>query len=318
VSTLVEHFNGLLRARLVARGRRAALIGQNVSTGSCLSGLTRGFDKVPGCAVLNTPNCENVLVGAGIGLMLGGVDGIVALKQQDFLLLGLDHLVNTLNALRHRAPEASLAVLSIAVDNGWEGPQSCLVDPDDFCSFARIPGYCVSNAADAALVAERHFFAPGAKLVTVSQRMFRKAVDPAAPVATLDAAGDWLRHREGQDATIVACGFAQPEAMALSDALATQGVRAGVLQRVNAAARDLRPALDAAAASGRLVVVDDSKAVNRASLHLVAAARRDLPGTRVIEIVRDAWNDELSAPTGDALAVEFDRVARELGAGDAG
>ncbi|MCM0018637.1 MAG: hypothetical protein NBV67_01450 [Tagaea sp.] len=318
MSTLVEHFNGLLRARLTARGRRAALIGQNVSTGSCLSGLTRGFDKVPGCSVLNTPNCENVLVGAGIGLMLGGVDAIVALKQQDFLLLGLDHLVNTLNALRHRAPQASLAVLSIAVDNGWEGPQSCLVDPDDFCSFARIPGYCVSNAHDAALVAERHFFAPGAKLVTVSQRQFRKPIDPATSVATLDAAGDWLRHRDGPDATIVACGFALPEAIELADSLAARGMRASVLQRVNAAARDMGPALREAARAGRLVVVDDSKAVNRASLHLVAAARRDLPGGRVIEVARDAWNDELSAPTGDALAVEFDRVARELGAGGAG
>lgn len=308
--SLVEHFNGLLRARLAARGTRAALIGQNVSTGSCLSGLTRGFDKVPGCTVLNTPNCENVLVGAGIGLMLGGVDGIVALKQQDFLLLGLDHLVNTLNALRHRAPAAPLAVLSIAVDNGWEGPQSCLVDPDDFCSFARIPGYCVSNAADASLVAERHFFAPGAKLVTVSQRLFRKPVDPKAPAETLDPAGDWLRHRDGPDGAIVACGFAWPEAMALADALAARGLNASVLQRVNAAARDMGPALRAASRGGRLVVVDDSKAVNRASLHLTAAARAS--GIKVIEVVRDPWRDELSAPTADALAVDAEAVARAL------
>lgn len=318
MTTLVEHFNALLRARAQANATRTVLIGQNVSTGSCLSGLTRGFDEIANCAVFNTPNCENVLAGAGIGLTLGGADAIVALKQQDFLLLGLDHLVHTVNALRHRPAARALAVLSIAVDNGWEGPQSCLVDPDDFCSLARLPGYCVSNAHDAALVADRHFFAPGVKLVTVSQRLFRKPVDPAAPCAIADAAGDWLRHRDGAAATIVACGFAQPEAMALAENLAARGLQCEVLQRVNVVSRDLAPVLDAAARGAKIVILDDTKSVNRASLHLAAAVRRETPGATLLEIARDPWRDELSAPIGDALAVDADAVARALGLAGAG
>ena len=45
------------------------VFGQNVSTGSCLGGLTRNFNNINSCSVLNTPNTENTLVGIGFGLI---------------------------------------------------------------------------------------------------------------------------------------------------------------------------------------------------------------------------------------------------------
>ena len=60
------------------------VFGQNVSTGSCLGGLTRNFNNINSCSVLNTPNTENTLVGIGFGLMLGGTPSAFFMKQQDF------------------------------------------------------------------------------------------------------------------------------------------------------------------------------------------------------------------------------------------
>ncbi|MFN7193542.1 MAG: transketolase C-terminal domain-containing protein, partial [Rhodospirillales bacterium] len=145
----------------------------------------------------------------------------------------------------------------------------------------------------------------------------RTQVDPAGSVRVVDAAGDWLGHRDGADATIVACGFALPEAMALATALEARGLRAGVLQRVNVSARDCAPAVAAAARTGRVAIVDDTKSVIRASLHVTAALRRDVPGIRLVEIVRDPWRDELSAPVADSLPIDAAALARAWGLDDA-
>ena len=62
------------------------------------------FDRTA-ATIINTPNLENTLVGTGFGLMLSGLQAAFFMKQQDFLLLGVDHLVNTYNsdpAPRHR------------------------------------------------------------------------------------------------------------------------------------------------------------------------------------------------------------------------
>ena len=62
------------------------IFGQNVSAGSCLSGLTRGLKSAQGLQMINTPNCENAMVGFGFGMMLRGVDSMFIVKQHDFLL----------------------------------------------------------------------------------------------------------------------------------------------------------------------------------------------------------------------------------------
>ena len=60
--------------------------------------------------VLNTPNVENTLVGFGFGMMLNGVNSVFFMKQFDFLLLGMDQLVNTYNVIRQNEPKASFTI----------------------------------------------------------------------------------------------------------------------------------------------------------------------------------------------------------------
>ena len=105
---LVEYVNLTIR-ELVKEKENIVLYGQNINAGSCLSGLTRRFAENTRGLTLNTPNAENTLVGVGFGLMLKGVNSIFFMKQLDFLLLGLDHVVNTYNIIRQIKSNAHLA-----------------------------------------------------------------------------------------------------------------------------------------------------------------------------------------------------------------
>ena len=76
----IQYINSLIQSQVAMR-KHLVMFGQNVSAGSCISGLTRGLKAGEGSRVLNTPNCENTLVGTGFGLMLNGVSSIFFMKQ---------------------------------------------------------------------------------------------------------------------------------------------------------------------------------------------------------------------------------------------
>ena len=77
----------------------AIIFGQNITTGSRISGLTNKIETIKGAEVFNTQNSEASLIGFGFGLMISNVSSVYFAKQLDFIILGLDHIVNTLNSV---------------------------------------------------------------------------------------------------------------------------------------------------------------------------------------------------------------------------
>ena len=69
------------------------------------------------------------------GLMLNNVSSVFFMKQLDFLLLGIDHLVNTYNIIRSvkKYLKSSFTIMPIIVDNGFQGPQSSFNNFGDIC-----------------------------------------------------------------------------------------------------------------------------------------------------------------------------------------
>ena len=94
----VQFVNSLIK-NIIEKKKNLVLYGQNINAASCLSGLTRGLGDINSGLTINTPNSENTLVGVGFGLMLNNTSSIFFMKQMDFLLLGIDHLVNTYNII---------------------------------------------------------------------------------------------------------------------------------------------------------------------------------------------------------------------------
>jgi len=300
--TYISHLNTLIRAKVSATPRLVAY-GQNITAGSCLSGLTRGLEPGPGGRVINTPNVENTLVGAGFGMALRGVDSIYFMKQQDFLLLGLDHLVNTWNIIRRMEARASFTVVAVIVDSGFEGPQSSLNNFNDFCSMSHMPGYVISNARDAELVIGRHLVAPGCRMIGLSQRLFGTPKLAADLTAETDTDGDILRYAKGPAATIVACNLAFPQALATWGHFRDEGLAASLFSVPAMLPRSWDFILADVARSGHLVVIDDSKSENRNSDRLMLEAYKSVRSVRITSLSRD-FDPAMLSPNRDALDVD--------------
>lgn len=165
----------------ISRFPRVVVYGQNVNAGSKLGGLGKGLAETSSAVVINTTNTENSLVGMGMGMMLRGQPSVLLLKQEDFLILGMDQLVNTWNALRVKdeATFVPFVIGVIVVDSGWEGPQSGLNATSELASLARIPWVTPTGLQDLA-PAMRYVFQGGPRMLAVSQRLFKRdMVEPS-------------------------------------------------------------------------------------------------------------------------------------------
>lgn len=294
-----------------ARTENAVVFGQNVSAGSCLSGLTRGIDQT-GATVINTPNLENTLVGTGFGLMMSGVPGAFFMKQQDFLLLGVDHLVNTYNLIRRQDTGAgSFTIVQIVVDSGYEGPQSALNNLPDLCSLARIDGYAVGNAHDADALIDAELFAPGFRILSVSQRLFRREMP--AWTGDVDPLGDGtlIRYATGGDVTIVSLNFAYEQGAALFQACQGYGLSASFFSSNALGESDWSAVIGDAARTGRLVILDDTKSL-RSPGHILALEARAAGISEVVH-QRRPLDDTQFAPTADRFEIDAANIIETLG-----
>ncbi|MBN2141057.1 MAG: hypothetical protein JW718_08630 [Desulfovibrionaceae bacterium] len=306
----VQHLNACFRSAAAARKPFVAY-GQNIAAGSCVSGLTRGVAAGLDQVALNTPNAENTLVGVGFGLMLGGVSSAYFLKQQDFLLLGLDQIVNTYNYVRQSRPTASYSIVTVVVDSGYEGIQSSLNNFHDFCSFARVQGYCLTNRQDSELLIPRLFKEPGFRIIGVSQRLFRTEVLDFEAGAEACLGGEFFRYRAGDRATVACCNFSLPQGLALCRGLEAEGLSASLFS-VNAVLPSTwDPVLDDARRTGGLVVLDDSKSANRSG-HRLALAAHQSGAVKKVLVRERSFTDQDLRPAPEVFEVEVGDVLRVL------
>ncbi|SVC21222.1 uncharacterized protein METZ01_LOCUS274076, partial [marine metagenome] len=101
--------------------------GENIDSGSRIGGMARGLELKATDCIMNVGNCELTHCGIGFGMMLDGSHFSLFMKQLDFLLLGLDQLVNTFQFIRaHREPEllGGFTIYLVVCYQGHQGAQS--------------------------------------------------------------------------------------------------------------------------------------------------------------------------------------------------
>src|SRR5262245_4559315 len=311
MTNYVDYINARIRARMSSAERLIAY-GQNIAAGSPLSGLTRGLAAGPGSRILNTPNIENTLVGIGFGVMLRGMSAIFFCKQQDFLLLGMDHIVNTYNAIRHRRGVGSFTIVAIVVDSGFEGPQSGLNNLTDICSIAHVPGYLIGGSYDADIIVDRHLIATGFRIIGVSQRLFRTPIIDRQGTPGSNRDGDVVQYCDGADVTVAAFNLALPQAIEAVRAVEACGRTAALFSVVNVWTADWTPILSSLQRTGRLVLIDDGKSANRQSDRFMSDALLQGRPTKVVNVRRE-FSVEWFRPNADQLELNTEAVMDALG-----
>lgn len=282
--------------------------GQNIATGSCLSGLTRGLPTENGNLFINTTNSEYTLTGTGFGLMAEGVNGIFFLKQQDFLLLGIDHMVHTWNLLRARTLTGSFTIFAIVVDNGYEGPQSCINNLPDLCSISRLPGYSVSNKDVAESIINEQLVSPGARIICISQSLFKREVSSFDSEGELVDCSNYIyKYGTGEDVTIVSLNFAYTESRRLSDVLNENDIESSLFNVAAAIPSSWCAILKHAALSKYVVICDDSKGQSKASSNLAYVLKDQIPNCKV-NIQSRKYEESWSWPNPDKYIVNDSEI----------
>ncbi len=305
----LEHINQLIKTK-VSEADNLVIFGQNVSAGSCLSGLTRNLKTKENSRIINTPNCENTLCGIGFGLMLNKVSSIFFMKQQDFLLLGIDHLVNTYNFVRRENPAASFTIVFIIVDQGYQGLQSSLNNMGDFCSIARIPGFTITNKSDAEEIINKYLISPGFRMIGISQRLFGEdLVD--TPIIKCNEDKTSFQYSEGKDATIVCFNLSFSYGLELHRQLKDKALEASLFS-VNAATPiNWKEIIQDVTQTKKIVIIDDSKSMNLSCDNLLAQVLQECEVKTKIIIKREFSEDWLW-PNPDKLKVDYDEIINKL------
>lgn len=191
---------------------KTIIFGQNITTGSRISGLTNKIEKIKNIEIFNTQNSESSLIGFGLGLMISKINSIYFAKQLDFIILGLDHIVNTFNSALLQKMKSSFSIITYIVDSGFEGPQSrfhCLADISSMskakCIYLVFPDDIKFNL--------KYLNKPGLNIFCLSQKFSKQINNPK--VIYSEKNGDYFKYSNGKKKTLVAMGFAAYEAFDL-------------------------------------------------------------------------------------------------------
>ena len=250
----------------------AVIYGQNINSGTFISGLSRNLAAHETSRIVNTPNCEYSVCGIGFGVMMNGANAIYYAKQLDFMLLGMDHFVNTLNFIKVAADQSKLGsftIVLITCDQGLQGPQSSFNSFGDMCSLARFSGFPLTNNKQAKFVLRNQLATPGFRIIALSQRMFRSEL---LDLDVLDSASDAsvFQYSNGADAAIVCFNFSLPQGLQLRQMMEEKGQTAAVFSVAYMKQYDWTPIRRSVARTKRLVVIDDSKSVHLAGHGLIS------------------------------------------------
>ena len=308
----IEFVNSLIKEQ-VSKEEKLVLFGQNINAGSCLGGLTRGLSVTKSSKIINSTNSENSLCGFGFGMMMNGSSSIFFMKQLDFLLLGIDHLVNTFNIIRNTMQEtmASFTIMPIVVDNGYQGPHSSLNNFSDFCSMARISGYTITNKIDAEKILRTQMISPGFRIICVSQRMFKDEILEPESVVYSNDDSSVFQYSNGKDVTIVCFNFSFPQGWNLLQELKKNGIESSLFNVNFPTETNWNKIIENVKDSKNLILIDDSKSQNLACNSLFFDIVQACTLNKKIILKRKILNNWLN-PVSDKMDIDYKEIIRQL------
>lgn len=232
--------------------------------------------------VHETPLSENALTGALVGMVLGGIKPIFVHARVDFLMLTMEHLVNTVAkwGFAHGRPERPMPMVIRAITGqGWgQGPQHSQAL---HAMLGHVPGLSVMlpyTPADAYMAIKEAVEIGRPTIILEHRRLY----DTEGEITWSPSFYAWsakqniaLNHPSA-DVTIVAVSASVLDAVEASDALRHMGIAADVFVCRRIPIRwDLIETV--VAKTGRLVVVDTGLETCGLSSEIIAGcARRGL------------------------------------------
>jgi len=209
--------------------------------------------------VIDTPVSELACTGAAIGASLFGYRAIVIHPRMDFMLLAVDQIVNQAAKWSHMLGGRHAPAVTIRAIINRGGEQGAQHSQALHSWFAHIPGLRVvmpATVEDARDLLVSSVLCDDPVMYIDDRWLYdRSAVLEPVMERDLQMQGPRVR-RQGNDVTLVGCGYAAYQCEKVAEILAPKGVSAEVIDL-----RVLNPLLpdvivESVSKTGRLIVVD--------------------------------------------------------------
>ncbi len=264
------------------------LLGQDVGRLGGVFRATEGLvDQFPG-RVLDTPLAEGAIVGASVGLAIGGLVPVAEIQFLGFLHQAFHQVTQQLARYRFRSRGRFHLPVTIRAPYGG-GLRMPEFHPDSLeAQLANTPGLKVFAPAfpdDAYTMLRAAIRDPDPVIYLEPQRLYRSVRGPQT-AATDDELGARLR-REGDDLLLVSWGPAVHTCLAAARQLEERhGVRSAVLDLRRLSPIDHEGLHEAAAARRRVVVVHEGVRSAGLGAEIAASLQEALPTTILLPILR--------------------------------
>ncbi len=240
---------------------RVMLLGEDVGRTGGVFRVTDGLQQKHGeTRVVDMPVAESGIVGAALGLAVGGMRPVAEIQFLGFAYPGYDQLVSHVGRIRHRSRHRFTAPLVVRIPYGGGIGAAEHHSESTEAVFAHTPGLKV-------VVPSRPYDAKGLLLAAIDDpdpvvflepiRSYRAVKEDVPDEAYTVPIGEAAVEQEGSDVTIVAYGAAMRDARAAAADLAASGVGVDLLDLRTLVPLDADTLLASAHKTGRVVVVQE-------------------------------------------------------------
>ena len=262
--TFVEAINEALHEEM-ARDERVFIIGEDIRIGygkGGAFGATNGlFKRFGPDRVIDTPISESAIAGLSVGAALWGMRPIAEIMFSDFLALAMDHIANSAAKMRYAyAGEATAPVVFRMAFGAGVGAA---------LHHSQSPEAWITNV-------------PGLKIVMPStpynaKGLLKSAIRDNNPVVFFEHKYQYSRlkgevpqeeyciplgqadiRRSGEDLTIIGSGAMANQAMMAADLLASEGIKAEVVDLQTLIPLDKKTILQSVGKTGKVLIVHEA------------------------------------------------------------
>jgi len=261
VLTLVEAVTEAI-AEEMERDERVMLMGEDIAVSGGVFRATEGLlERFGEARVVDTPLAEAGIVGSAVGLCMTGIRPIVEMQFDSFSYPALDQMLSHVSRYRWRTRGrmGMPMVMRMPYGGGVHAPELHEDSPEAY--YAHTPGLKVvvpSTPADAKGLLQSAIRDEDPVVFLEPKKLYRSL---KGEVAAGDAAvplGKVRTVRQGSDVTLMAWGAMVEVCEQTAAALEGEGVSAHVTDVRTLSPLDEEGLLSAAAATGRVVIVQEA------------------------------------------------------------
>lgn len=257
--TMRQAITDTLRTRMLA-DPTIVVLGEDVGRHGGSFQVTAGMQEEFGsCRVLDMPVSEAGFIGMAVGAAMTGLRPVVDVMFLDFILLGMDQVVNQAAHMRYMTGGQVEVPIVIRAAFGAGGSSGAQHSQSLHAWFAHVPGLHVvmpSTPADAAGLLLTALTQPD-PVIFLEDRMEygRRGPVDESPAPILFGVADIKRR--GEDVTVVATSSMVHVALAAAELLAAEGISLEVIDPRTVAPLDRATIAASVMRTGRALVIDE-------------------------------------------------------------